>query len=123
MRVPGRAWERGWGAPRTMECMPADVSSTQMPAGLQDLPRWLQAVEGFAAVVEGLLRGQSATIDGAWNSSAALTAATLGLRAPATLLVVLAHPRDLDAWAGDIHSFSSLPSTVFPAWDALPTAD
>jgi transcription-repair coupling factor (superfamily II helicase) len=94
-----------------------------MPAGLQDLPRWLDAAEGFGAVVDGLLRGQAATIDGAWNSSAALAAATLALRAPATLLIVLAHPRDLDDWAGDIHSFSGLQSSVFPAWDALPTAD
>ncbi len=36
---------------------------------------------------------------------------------------MLAHPRDLDDWAGDIQSFSGLQSTVFPAWDALPTAD
>jgi transcription-repair coupling factor (superfamily II helicase) len=94
-----------------------------MPTGLQDLPRWLEAAEGFGAVVEGLLHGQAATIDGAWNSSAALAAATIALRAPATLLIVLAHPRDLDDWAGDIHSFSGLQSSVFPAWDALPTAD
>jgi transcription-repair coupling factor (superfamily II helicase) len=94
-----------------------------MPAGLQELPRWLEAAEGFAAVVEGLLRAQAATIDGAWSSSAALVAATLGLHAPATLLVVLAHPRDLDDWGGDILSFSGLHVGIFPAWDALPTAD
>src|SRR5437763_3047636 len=98
-------------------------SPAQMPVGLQDLPRWLEAAEGFGAVVDGLLRGQAATIDGAWNSSAALAAATLALRAPATLLVVLAHPRDLDTWADDIRSFSGLDAAVFPAWDALPTAD
>jgi hypothetical protein len=45
-----------------------------MPAGLQDLPGWLEAAEAFSAVVEGLLRAQSATVDGAWNSSAALVA-------------------------------------------------
>src|SRR4051812_29166660 len=103
--------------------MPAPSALTQMPAGLQDLPRWLEAAEGFAAVVDGLLRAQAATIDGAWKSSAALVAATLGLRAPATLLVVLAHPRDVDDWAGDILSFSGLHAGVFPAWDALPTAE
>src|SRR5262245_46528218 len=103
--------------------MRAPSLPAQMPAGLQELPRWLEAAEGFGAVVEGLLRAQAGTIDGAWNSSASLTAATLGLHAPATLLVVLAHPRDLDAWAADIRSFSGLDAAFFPAWDALPSAD
>src|ERR1700731_4431517 len=98
--------------------MPARSALTQVPAGLQDLPRWLEAAEGFAPVVDGLLRAQAATIDGAWNSTAALVAATLALRAPATLLVVLAHPHDLDDWAGDINSFSGIQASVFPAWDA-----
>ncbi len=61
--------------------MRAPSTPVHMPAGLQDLPRWLEAAEGFSAVVEGLLRAQAATIDGAWNSSAALAAASLGLRA------------------------------------------
>src|SRR6267378_3952803 len=103
--------------------MSARSSLTAMPAGLRDLPGWLEAAEGFAAVVDGLLCAQAATVDGAWNSSASLVAATLALRAPATLVVILAHPRDLDDWAGDIHSFNELPVTVFPAWDALPTAE
>jgi transcription-repair coupling factor (superfamily II helicase) len=103
--------------------MPARASLTGAPAGLLELPDWLEAAEGFAAAAEALARAQAATIDGAWNSSASLVAATLGLRAPATLLVVLAHPRSLDDWAGDIFSFSGQQTTVFPAWDALPTAD
>jgi transcription-repair coupling factor (superfamily II helicase) len=103
--------------------MQASSTPAQMPAGLQDLPRWLESAEGFAAVAEGLLRAESATIDGAWNSSAALAATTLALRAPATLLVVLAHPRDLEDWASDIRSFGGIDASIFPAWDALPTAD
>jgi transcription-repair coupling factor (superfamily II helicase) len=103
--------------------MSALPTLTPFPASLQDLPCWLEAAEGFAAVAEALDRGDAATIDGAWNSSAALAAATLALRAPATLLVVLAHPRDLDHWAGDILSFSGLHAITFPAWDSLPTAD
>jgi transcription-repair coupling factor (superfamily II helicase) len=93
------------------------------PADLRDLPRLLEAAEGFSAVLEALQRGRAATVDGAWNSSAALVAATLALRAPQTMLVVLAHPRDLDFWIEDIYCFSGLRSHVFPAWDALPTAD
>jgi transcription-repair coupling factor (superfamily II helicase) len=103
--------------------MPARAELTGMPAGLAELPDWLEAAEGFPAVVEGLLRAQAATIDGAWNSSVSLVAATLARHAPATLLVVLAHPRSLDDWATDILSFSGIHVSVFPAWDALPTAD
>src|SRR6516162_2651277 len=103
--------------------MPARAELTGMPAGLAELPDWLEAAEGFPAVVEGVLRAQAATIDGAGNSSVSLVAATLARHAPATLLVVLAHPRSLDDWATDILSFSGIHVSVFPAWDALPTAD
>src|ERR1043166_6753167 len=106
-----------------MNPMPARAELTGMPAGLAELPDWLEAAEGFPAVVEGLLRAQAATIDGAWNSSASLVAATLGRQAPATLLVVLAHPRSLDDWATAILSFAGIHVGVFPAWDSLPTAD
>src|SRR5207248_2401040 len=37
-------------------------------------------------------------------------------------LVVIAHPRDLDAWAGDLFSFSGVRPAVFPAWDDQPAA-
>ena len=90
---------------------------------MRDLPRHLEATEGFAALLDALRARRAATIDGAWHSSAALAAATLGLAVPQTLLIVLAHPRDLDAWAEDLASFSGERAAVFPAWDALPTAD
>ena len=63
-------------------------------------------MEEFAPIAAALKKGQAATVDGAWNSSAALAAATLGLQAPKTLLIVLAHPRDLDPWAEDLVSFT-----------------
>ena len=58
-----------------------------------------------------------------WNSSAGLATAALGLHAPRTLLVVLAHPRDLDPWCEDLLSFSGLRPTVFPAWDSWPAGE
>ncbi|MBI1830927.1 MAG: transcription-repair coupling factor, partial [Planctomycetes bacterium] len=94
-----------------------------LPAALEELPRWLEGTEGFPALLRALASGQAATVDGAWNSSSALVAATLGARAPATLLIVLAHPRDLDAWDEDLLSFSGLRAVTFPAWDALPSAE
>jgi transcription-repair coupling factor (superfamily II helicase) len=93
------------------------------PSSLRDLPAWVEATEGFAPLLSALRARRAATIDGAWHSSAALAAATLGLAAPQALLIVLAHPRDLDAWAEDLASFSGERALAFPAWDALPTAD
>jgi transcription-repair coupling factor (superfamily II helicase) len=90
---------------------------------LKDLTLAIQQVEGFHPVLAALKNGRAATIDGAWNSSAALAAAALGLHAPRALLVVLAHPRDTDAWCEDIVSFAGLRPVVFPAWDAWPVSD
>src|SRR5207244_497354 len=61
--------------------------------------------------------------DGAWNSSAALAATALGAHVPRTLLIVLAHPRDTDAWCEDLVSFSGSRPATFAAWDAWPVAD
>jgi transcription-repair coupling factor (superfamily II helicase) len=94
-----------------------------LPQALRDLPCWVEALEDFAPILAALDSGQAATIDGAWNSSAALVGATLSLRAPATLLIVLAHPRDLDSWTEDLFSFTGQRPSLFPAWDALPTAE
>ena len=96
----------------------------QAPAALvqlTDLTHRLHQAENFEPLVAALQQGQSATVDGAWGSSAGLVAAALALQAPAPVLVVLAHPRDLDAWAGDLLSFSGLRPSIFPAWDNRPT--
>ncbi len=93
------------------------------PSSLRDLPAWLEATPGFGALLEALRARRAATIDGAWHSSASLAAATIGLAASQTLLITLAHPRDLDPWAEDLASFTGIRSHIFPAWDALPSAD
>jgi transcription-repair coupling factor (superfamily II helicase) len=97
-------------------------TASQRPelAGLGDLARLVQRTEGFHPLVAALKNGHGATVDGAWGSSASLAAATLGLHAPKTLLMVIAHPRDLDAWADDIQTFTSFRPTIFPAWEKLP---
>jgi transcription-repair coupling factor (superfamily II helicase) len=74
-------------------------------------------MEGFRAVLSALAQGRSATVDGAWGSSAALATAALVPHVPRTVLVVLAHPRDLDGWAGDLAGFTGLRPLPFPAWD------
>ncbi len=99
------------------------MASRPLPSDLKDVPPWLEAGEGFAPLVAALKKGQAATIDGTWHSAAALAVGALAKNAPATLLVVLAHPRDLDAWAEDLASFTGMTSHVFPAWDSLPNKE
>src|SRR5262245_52783615 len=90
------------------------------PAALADLARLLSTSEGYAPLAETLRAGRSGAIDGAWGSTAALSVAALAGEAPPTLLVVIAHPGDLDAWAGDLRSFTGDHFVLFPALDALP---
>jgi transcription-repair coupling factor (superfamily II helicase) len=96
------------------------ASTVRIPENLADLPHLLQVNDGFDAVLAALKRGRGATVDGAWGSSAALVAGTLALETPHTLLVVIAHPRDLDAWSGDLFSFTGLRPAILPAWDNAP---
>src|SRR5437773_11050383 len=96
-------------------------STALLPAlnSLKDLTRIVQTAEGFHPLVAALKNGHGATVDGAWGSSGSLVAAALGLHAPRTLLIVVAHPRDADGWVEDIASFAGLRPVLFPAWDNL----
>jgi transcription-repair coupling factor (superfamily II helicase) len=87
---------------------------------LTDVSRIVQAAEGYEMVRAALLGRCSATVDGAWGSSAALVTATLAREVPHTLLVVIAHPHDTDGWTDDLASFGGTPPQYFPAWEHLP---
>ncbi len=87
---------------------------------LADLAVLLTKADGFDTVLAALRRGHSATIDGAWGSSAALATAALAAHAPRTVLAVIAHPRDVDGWLSDLESFSGRRPLLFPAWDNQP---
>ena len=87
---------------------------------LKDLTRLVQRAPGFPEVLAALKNGRSATIDGAWGSAGPLAAAALGLHAPRTLLVVLAHVGDVDDFRDDVATFAGVVPEVFPAWDRLP---
>jgi transcription-repair coupling factor (superfamily II helicase) len=99
--------------------MPPVVATSPVLDSLKDLTRLIQATEGFHPLVAALKNGHGATIDGAWGSSGALAAAALGLHAPQTLLVIIAHPRDLESWQEDIASFAGVRPVIFPAWESL----
>jgi transcription-repair coupling factor (superfamily II helicase) len=91
--------------------------TTPAVGDLKHLARQLESAEGFRPLLKALQHNRSGTIDGAWGSSAALAVATLANHVPRTLLVVLAHPRDLDGWAADLASFTGQPPAIFPAAD------
>jgi transcription-repair coupling factor (superfamily II helicase) len=87
---------------------------------LKDLTRLVPRAPGFPEILAALKNGRGATLDGAWGSAAPLATAALGLHAPSTLLVVLAHVGDLDDFAEDIATFAGGRPEVLPAWDRLP---
>ena len=87
---------------------------------LKELTRQIQRAPGFPEVLAALKNNRSATIDGAWGSAGPLTAAGLGLHAPQTLLIVMAHVADLDDFRDDVATFAGAMPEVFPAWEKLP---
>jgi transcription-repair coupling factor (superfamily II helicase) len=87
---------------------------------LKDLTRIIQQAPGFPEIIAALRNGRSATVDGAWGSASALAAAALGLHAPATLLIVLAHVGDVDDFRDDVGNFAGVVPEIFPAWEKLP---
>jgi transcription-repair coupling factor (superfamily II helicase) len=95
------------------------VPQTTTPAvdSLKDLATQLEGAEGFRPLLDALKRNHSGTVDGAWGSSAALAVAALANHVPRTLLVVLAHPRDLDGWEADLAGFTGKQPDTFPAAD------
>ncbi|MGO9467055.1 MAG: DEAD/DEAH box helicase, partial [Isosphaeraceae bacterium] len=101
---------------------PADAAARPKApvADLKDLTRLIQRAPGFPEVIAALRNGKSATVDGAWGSASALIAAALGLHAPATLVVVLAHVGDVDDFRDDVATFAGITPDVFPAWEKLP---
>jgi transcription-repair coupling factor (superfamily II helicase) len=87
---------------------------------LKDLTREFQRAPGFPEVVAALKNGRSATVDGAWGSASALVSAALGLHAPASLVILLAHVGDVDDFRDDVATFAGIVPEVFPAWEKLP---
>src|SRR4051812_20271411 len=98
----------------------AETVERFVPDSLKELAGAVQQTQGFAELLVALRQGRAGTVDGAWNSAAALTAAALAQHAPKTLVVVLAHPRDVDPWVEDLWSFTGIRAHHFPAWDAWP---
>lgn len=78
----------------------------------------LEQAEGFAQVVASLHAGHGATLDGVRGSSCALVGAALAQHAHAPLVVVCAHPGDIDDYLGDLRLFTRLTAESFRAWES-----
>ncbi len=100
---------------------PPRLRNKLRPRELKDLTRLIQKAPGFPEMIAALKSGAAATVDGAWGSAAALATAAIGLHAPKTLLVVMAHVGDLNDFRDDVATFSGASPELFPAWDKIPT--
>ena len=98
---------------------PPPIAATA-PRELKDLTRLIQGAQGFPEALAALRNGRSATIDGAWGSAGPLATAGLGLHAPKSLVIVLAHVGDVDDFRDDVATFAGIMPEIFPAWDRLP---
>ena len=103
-----------------MESTTSTVTEIESGIALRELPNFIEAADGFSAVVESLQANKSATIDGAWKSSAVLTTAALARHVPKTMVIVLAHPGDVDAWDEDLLTLAGQRAVFFPSWDSWP---
>ena len=103
---------------------PTPASSRRSPAAkvaeLKDLTRLIQHASGFPEVLAALKNNHSVTIDGAWGSAGPLAAAALGLHAPRTLIIALAHVGEVDDFRDDVATFAGITPEIFPAWDRSP---
>ena len=98
----------------------ASPTLTTAVRSLKDLTRLVQHAPGFPELLAALKNGRSGTLDGAWGSAGPLAAAALGLHAPRTLVIVLAHVGDVDDFRDDVATFAGVAPEVLPAWDRLP---
>jgi transcription-repair coupling factor (superfamily II helicase) len=87
---------------------------------LPELVPILHRQQGFSEVLAALHKGAAATIDGAWGSACALTAAVLAKDVPGTLVVVLPRLSEMDEFASDLAGFLGMTASLFPGWEALP---
>ena len=79
----------------------------------------LNRQEGFAEVVESMLAGHAATLDGVWGSSCALAAAALADHAPSVLAVVCPQEEQADELIDDLRLFTRIEPARFPACESL----
>ncbi len=118
---PSKAAADGQAIPFKPPVLPSErPSTTGLPSDFAHLPALFATLPGFADLIAGLQRGRSGTIDGAYGSSAALTIAALAQATKGSLLVAMAHVRDMEGLAADLESFTGATPALFPITGSLP---
>ena len=96
-------------------------SGRQTPSSLAELTTLIAASPGFAEVLAALHSGRSATIDGAWGSSCALSIAAISSADPTrTHLIILPTIRDAEEFVDELTDLPNSGILLFPAWESLP---
>jgi transcription-repair coupling factor (superfamily II helicase) len=96
-------------------------SGRQTPSSLAELTTMIAASPGFAEVLAALHSGHSATIDGAWGSSCALSIAAITSADPKrTHLIILPTIRDAEEFVDELTDLPNSGVMLFPAWESLP---
>jgi len=83
----------------------------------------LRSEVGFAEVVQSLIEGHAATLDGVWGSSCALVAAALADHVPASLVVVCPQVEQVDDLIDDLALFTPLKPERFSALETFDGAE
>jgi transcription-repair coupling factor (superfamily II helicase) len=87
---------------------------------MRELPERISSQTDFQPLLSALAQGQWATLDGVWGSSCALVAVAIRRQLSRTLVVVTAHPDDIDDFCADWSLFSPVEPETFPVWETEP---
>ena len=104
--------------------MTATLPEVAAAERMRRLQRSLWISEGFSEAAAELAAGHPATFDGAWGSSLALLAASLGTppngEGADYIVAVLPTQREADEFTADLEFFSPERPLLYPAWERDP---
>ncbi|MFM7108296.1 MAG: hypothetical protein ACKOZU_06800, partial [Planctomycetaceae bacterium] len=103
---------------------PARAGHREPGGRLPGLAETLESHRGFAEVVASVRAGHGGSIGGIWGSASALAVAALARAGLETLVVVLPHAAEAEAFLDDLALFSPAPAVLLPPLETFdPEAD
>ncbi|MCA8990048.1 MAG: transcription-repair coupling factor, partial [Planctomycetaceae bacterium] len=84
---------------------------------ISDLVPLMEQEPGLAQLLGALNQGRSGTIDGAWGSARALSAAVFVRNCPGIAVVIAPRASDVDDYAVDLREFLDVEPALFPVID------
>ncbi len=98
---------------------PAQAGRRERVGRLAGLPATLESHRGFAEVVASVRDGHGGSIGGTWGSASALAVAALASAGLPTLVVVLPHAAEAEAFVDDLALFMPTPAILLPALETF----